>query len=78
MAGNKLGGIAAAATNKERYGEDFYSRIGTIGGKKSRGGGWAAMSPELRSMWGSIGGTKSKRKPAAYYRKGDDSERQSS
>jgi hypothetical protein len=32
MAGNKLGGIKAAQTNKLKHGEDFYKRIGSIGG----------------------------------------------
>ena len=33
MAGTKAGGIKAAATNKARYGEDFYKRNGAKGGK---------------------------------------------
>lgn len=32
MAGTKQGGIRAAATNKKRYGKDFYKRIGSKGG----------------------------------------------
>ena len=28
MAGTKAGGVKAAATNKSKYGKDFYSRIG--------------------------------------------------
>jgi general stress protein YciG len=35
------GGKAAAATNKARHGEDFYVKIGAIGGRKSRHGGFA-------------------------------------
>jgi hypothetical protein len=42
MAGTKIGGIKAAETNKKRYGEDFYRKIGAEGGKKSRGGGFAS------------------------------------
>ena len=34
MAGTKAGGAKAAATNREKYGKDFYSRIGQKGGKK--------------------------------------------
>ena len=30
MAGSKTGGKRAAQTNKERYGEDFYQRIGKL------------------------------------------------
>ena len=34
MAGTKSGGKAAAATNKSKYGADFYARIGAKGGKR--------------------------------------------
>lgn len=33
MAGTKAGGLAAAATNKAKHGEDFYANIGAKGGK---------------------------------------------
>ncbi len=33
MAGTKAGGAKAAATNKSKYGKDFYSKIGQKGGK---------------------------------------------
>jgi len=61
MPGTKIGGVHAAKTNKERHGEDFYVRIGAIGGKKSRGGGFAA-NPELARIAGRKGGSVSKRK----------------
>ena len=38
MAGTKAGGAKAAATNKAKYGKDFYSRIGQKGGRISRRG----------------------------------------
>lgn len=60
MSGSKLGGMRAAETNKKRYGRNFYVKIGSIGGKKSRGGGFA-KDPELARRAGSIGGKKSKR-----------------
>ena len=47
-------------TMKERYGEDFYAKIGRMGGKKSRGGGFAA-NRELASRVGKIGGRRSRR-----------------
>lgn len=41
MAGTKIGGQKAAASNKKKYGEDFYARIGKVGGSHSSGGGFA-------------------------------------
>jgi len=35
MTGTKAGGLKAGKTNKERYGEDFYKKIGAMGGKKA-------------------------------------------
>ena len=60
MAGTKEGGQAAAETNKERYGADFYAKIGAKGGKLGRTGGFAA-NRELARLAGSIGGRKSRR-----------------
>ncbi len=34
--------MKAAATNKQRYGLNFYRSIGRLGGKKQRGGGFAS------------------------------------
>lgn len=61
MAGTKKGGQKAAQTNKERYGTDFYKKIGQVGGKKSTTGGFAA-NPELAREAGRKGGKKSKRR----------------
>ena len=61
MAGTKSGGVAAATTNKRIYGEDFYRRIGAMGGKKGRTGGFFA-NRELASYAGAIGGRISKRR----------------
>ncbi len=60
MAGTQAGGRHAAATNKQRYGLDFYKQIGRKGGKISRGGGFA-MNPELAREAGIKGGRASKR-----------------
>lgn len=38
MAGTKEGGKKAAATNKAKYGENFYAEMGRIGGKISKRG----------------------------------------
>lgn len=60
MSGTKAGGILAAKTNKEKYGKDFYKKIGSKGGKLGRTGGfWADR--ELASRAGKIGGEKSRR-----------------
>lgn len=42
MAGTKKGGALAAATNRKKYGKDFYARIGAMGGRQGRTGGFAS------------------------------------
>ena len=64
MAGTKIGGMKAAATNKSKHGADFYAKIGAKGGKNGRTGGFAA-NPELARIAGRKGGLVSRRKPAA-------------
>lgn len=60
MPGTCLGGKKASKTNKELYGEDFYSRIGAIGGRNGHTGGFAA-NPALARIAGAKGGRKSRR-----------------
>lgn len=60
MAGTKNGGKSAAATNKAKYGKDFYARIGAMGGKKGHTGGFAA-NRELARTAGAKGGRISRR-----------------
>lgn len=60
MAGTKEGGKAAAITNKKKYGADFYVKIGAIGGKLGRTGGFYA-NRELARIAGAKGGTISRR-----------------
>ena len=60
MAGTVKGGEAAAKTNRERYGADFYARIGAKGGKKGRTGGFFA-NRELARLAGAKGGRISRR-----------------
>lgn len=55
MAGTKLGAQRAAETNKVKYGEDYYGRIGALGGKKGRTGGFFA-NRELAATAGRKGG----------------------
>lgn len=37
MPGTKEGAAKGTATKRAKYGEDFFSRIGALGGMKSRG-----------------------------------------
>lgn len=64
MAGNKAGGLLAAEENKRKYGEDFYKRIGAIGGSKKVKKGFATLSYERVAELGSKGGTISRRRKA--------------
>jgi general stress protein YciG len=63
MAGTKRGGLKAAQTNKQRYGSNFYMSIGRLGGKISRGGGFA-KNPELAREAGRKGGQASRKRRA--------------
>lgn len=81
MSGTKAGGQKASATNKKKYGEDFYANIGRKGGQAGHTGGFAA-NPELARIAGAKGGAKSRRGPSKkqYYHRTtdvvDDPERQ--
>lgn len=54
MTGTIDGGHQTARTNKKRYGEDFYKKIGRMGGLKSEGGGFSRV-PGLASLAGRKG-----------------------
>ena len=56
MAGTVAGGKSAARTNKEKYGEDFYQKIGAKGGRNGRTGGFFA-NRELARIAGAKGGS---------------------
>lgn len=60
MPGTKEGAAKASKTNKNRYGEDFYAKIGAIGGKASTTGGFYG-NRELARIAGAKGGRASKR-----------------
>ncbi len=64
MAGTKKGGRQAASTNKNRYGSDFYAKIGAKGGKKGRTGGFYA-NRDLARQAGAKGGRISRRSKSA-------------
>ena len=68
MAGTKAGGLKAAATNKAKYGDDFYKNIGgnhvdtwIENGRKPRG--FSTMTKEQIAEAGRKGGAVSKRGP---------------
>lgn len=63
MPGTRQGGLRAAKTNKQRYGQEFYERIGRAGGKISTGGGFS-NNPELAREAGRKGGLRSRRSKA--------------
>jgi general stress protein YciG len=60
MAGTKKGGALAAKTNRTKYGKDFYARIGSMGGKVGRTGGFYA-NRDLARKAGAVGGRVSRR-----------------
>ena len=64
MAGTKAGGKAAAATNKAKYGSDFYAKIGAKGGQKGTTGGFYA-NRELARVAGRKGGQISRRRKSS-------------
>ena len=61
MSGTKEGGRKAAATNKEKHGDDFFALIGSKGGRNGHTGGFAANLKLAREA-GRKGGYKSSRK----------------
>lgn len=63
MSGTVAGGLKAKKTIVERHGNDWYAKIGQIGGRNGHTGGFAA-NPELARIAGAIGGKISKRGPA--------------
>ena len=60
MAGTVDGGKRAAKENVRKHGADFYARIGAMGGKKGRTGGFFA-NRELARVAGAKGGRISRR-----------------
>lgn len=69
MPGTKAGGLKAAQTNKEYYGDDFYKKIGAKGGENGRTGGFGSdkvgkdglTGQERARLAGAKGGKNSKR-----------------
>lgn len=59
----KAGSIKAIRTIKERHGEDYFSKIGSKGGKTptTKPKGFAALTPEQRTAVSKKGGAAGKR-----------------
>ena len=66
MSGTKNGGLKAAATNRKRYGKNFYKNIGAKGGRLGTTGGFAA-NPALAKVAGAKGGRISRRCSKKYF-----------
>lgn len=72
--GTKEGAKKASATNRARYGEDFYKKIGSRGGQNGTSGGFACLEkgadgltgPERARIAGAKGGSISRRGPAKH------------
>ena len=60
MSGTKIGGLNASKTNREKYGADYYAKIGALGGKVSTTGGFFG-DRELARTAGRKGGLISRR-----------------
>lgn len=75
MSGTRNGGKKAKITNMQKYGEDFYARIGGKGGRAPHDAPrWFALHPELAKQCGKKGGTISRRGPAKKNNGGEDGE----
>lgn len=61
MAGTKQGGLKTAKINKQKYGTDFYARIGAKGGASKDPRKGFGSNPDLARKVGAIGGRKSRR-----------------
>jgi general stress protein YciG len=56
MSGTRAGGLKTVQVIKNRYGEDYYHKLGKIGGSISVGGGFS-RDPGLASTAGTKGGS---------------------
>ena len=74
MSGTYLGGLKARATIRKEYGDDFFKRIGALGGKNSKRGGFASdkvgadglTGRQRAAKVGVLGGQRSRRGSQRY------------
>ena len=64
MAGTRAGGLKAKQSNIERYGEDYYQKLGKRSAGKPKKNTYLSLHPEFASKIGKIGGARSKRRPS--------------
>ena len=64
MSGTPAGGAKTAKTNRKRYGDDFYKKIGSNGGKVTGVAKGFASNLDRAREAGRLGGHISKRGPA--------------
>lgn len=62
MSGTTAGGKKSSDYLKAKFGDDFFKKIGAIGGKNGNTGGFH-VNRELARTAGKIGGSISKRRP---------------
>ena len=62
MSGTKAGGKKCAATNKRKYGDNWYAEIGRKGGQVKTPKGFA-LNPQLARQAGRKGGLTSSKSP---------------
>jgi len=77
MAGTKEGARKARDTNKKKYGDDFYAKIGAKSWDdpdRSHETGFALLPPEERKRLGAIGGSKNKGKKYKKHEEDDGTE----
>ena len=61
MSGNKIGGVKAAQANKSKYGDDYYIKMGKLGGSVKVPKGFALMDKEKVRLAGVKGGSTPRR-----------------
>lgn len=65
----RIGGMKTVKTIKEKYGEDYYKRIGKMGGTPTHSpdskAGFGNMTPELRREYARKGGMNGRGKTKA-------------
>lgn len=67
----KEGGAKTSKTIRARHGNDYWSKVGALGGKAKVKKGFACATPEQRKAWGARGGRVSRRTGISKVKMGD-------